>query len=287
MYPANNFRRRIVFDDEGTLWQGDSLELRRRLCCLNYPGQLIADLVRNLGFIAVDCERSHLALNLRSSTVSRAAAIGLLYWLAGSGASRGCLRDIDAPAIELLPTLDALISRIGTMGGAGPLPDRAAERSLDDSELPLGSPLRELLRRWAEADGKLWFGDYAATIREHLGNRFVLARVADNSRIVIEAVGEGLRIPSRTWFTSAIGSDLEYQPDRAYGRWVNAAYARVHCSRRPALSDCDADIYWPGEGWVRRKYRRLIVPGTAADGGRYLLSTSCTEAQVSLRSFAA
>lgn len=287
MYPGRGFRRRIVFDDQGALWPADSLELRRQLCCINYPGQLILDLVRNLGFIAVDHGPGYLALSLRSSTASHAAAIGLLYWLMGSGASRGYIDDLDAPTIELAPSLESLMSHIGAIGSTGSMPNRAAERPLDHRKLTPQSPLRELLRRWAEAGGKFWFDDYATTIKEHLGNRFVLARVADNSRIVIVAVGDGLRIPNRSWFTSVVGSDLEYQPDRAYGRWVNDAYSRVYRSQRPAISDCDADIYWPGEGWVRRKYRRLIIPGTTADGERYLLSTNCTEAQISLRTLAA
>jgi hypothetical protein len=287
MQLIRSFRRQIVFDDEGTLWPADSLELRRRLCCLNYPGRLIPDLVRNLGFIAVDEGQGCAALSLRGRTVSPAAAIGLLYWLMGSGVSRGYVRDLDAPAIQLAPSRAALLSRIGAIGTTGSMPDQAAERPLDHRQLASQSPLRELLRRWAEAGGRLWFRDYAAIIQEHLGNRFVLARVADNSRIVIVAVGDGLRIPNRSWFASVVGSDLEYQPDRAYGRWVNEAYARVYRSQQPAIADCDADIYWPGEGWVRRKYRRLIIPGTTADGERYLLSTSCTAAQVSLRKLAA
>jgi len=287
MHPTRSFRRRIVFDDQGTPWPADSIELRRRLCCINYPGQLILDLVRNLGFIAVDHGPGCLALSLRSSTVSRAAAIGVLYWLMGSGVSRGYIRDLDASVIELSPSLEALMAHIGAIGSTGSMLDRAAERPLDHRQLTPQSPLRELLRRWAEAGGKLWFDDYAAIIKEHLGNRFVLARVADNNRIVVMAVGGGLRIPNQSWFTSVVGSDLEYQPDRAYGRWANDAYARVYRGQQPAISDCDADIYWPGEGWVRRKYRRLIIPGTTRDGERYLLSTNCTEAQVSLRTFAA
>ena len=269
------------------LWPANSIELRRRLYCINYPGQLIPDLVRNLGFIAVDDDQDCVALSLRSSTVSRAAAIGLLYWLIERGQSRGYIRDLDGAAIELAPSLVSLVSRIGAIGNIGSMINRAAEKLLDHRQLIPQSPLRELLRRWAEAGGKFCFEDYAAIIEEHLGNRFVLARVIDNSRIIIVAVGDGLRIPNRSWFIKVVGSDLEHQPDRAYGRWVNDAYAQVHRSQQPAISDCDADIYWPGDGWVRRKYRRLIIPGTAADGGSYLLSTNCTDAQISLRLSAA
>ena len=288
MYPRHTFRRRIVFDDQGALWSADSVELRRQLCCLEYPGQLVPDLVRNLGFIAVDYRPSGIEVHLRSSTASRAAAIGFIYWLIGSGTTRGYIRDVDKFAIELAPSLEALISRVGGAGGAGlMLKNRVAERHLDYRQLATASPLRELLRRWTQAGGKLWFDDYAATIRQHLGNRFVLARVTEGGRILIVAVGDGLRIPNRAWFTNVIGSDLAYQPDRAYGRWVNEAYARVYRSQQPAISDCDVDIYWPGEGWVRRKYRRLIIPGTTADGEHYLLATNCTDAQVDLRSRAA
>jgi hypothetical protein len=287
MYPLHTFRRRIVFDDQGAHWSADSVELRRQLCCLDYPGQLVPDLVRNLGFIAVDHRPGLVELTLRGSTASPAAAIGLLYWLVSSGVRRGYVRDLDQFAIELAPSPEVLVSRIGAIGIAGPLLNRVAERPVDDRQLAATSPLRELLRKWTEAGGRLWFDDYAATIRQRLGDRFVLARVTESGRIVIVAVGHGLRVPNRAWFTSVIGSDLEYQPDRAYGRWVNEAYIRVLHSQQPAISDCDVDIYWPGEGWVRRKYRRLIIPGTTADGERYLLSTNCTEAQVSLRSLAA
>lgn len=286
MYSGRGVRRRIVIDDQGIAWPADSVELRRRLCCLHYPGQLIPDLVRNLGFIAVEEGRGCAAISLRSATASRGAAIGLLYWLICSGTERGHIHDLDAPTIELAPTLSSLMSRIEAIGSSGSI-DRVAERPLDRRHLPRQSPLRELLRRWAEARRRLWFDDYAAIIREQLGNRFVLARVTDDDRIVIVAVGSGLRIPNRSWFTTVVGSDLEDQPDRAYGRWVNEAYVRVHRSQQPAISDCDVDIYWPGEGWVRRKYRRLIIPGTTAGGDRYLLSTNCTDAQVSLRPLAA
>jgi len=287
MYPLNTFRRRIVFDDQGVLWSADSVELRRQLCCLDYPGQLIPDLVRNLGFIAVDYRPGCVEVHLRSSTASRVAAIAFLYWLIGTGTTRGYIRDLDQFAIDLAPSLEALVSRVGAMEGVGAMLNRVAEQAVDHRQLAASSPLRGLLATWAQSGGKLWFDDYAATIRQHLGNRFVLTRATESGRIVTLAVGDGLRIPSRAWFTSVIGSDLAYQPDRAYGRWVNEAYTRVHRSQQPAISDCDADIYWPGEGWVRRKYRRLIIPGTTADGEHYLLATNCTEAQVDLRSLAA
>jgi len=277
----------MVFDDQGIPWSADSVELRRQLCCLDYPGQLIPDLVRNLGFIAVDYRPNCIEVHLRSSTASPVAAVGFLYWLMGSGTTRGYIRDLDRFAIELAPSLEALISSVGAIDGAGLMLNRVAERPVDHRQLAANSPLLELLRRWTQAGGKLWFDDYAATIQQHLGNRFVLARVTESGRIVIVAVGDGLRIPNRTWFTNVIGSDLAYQPDRAYGRWVNEAYARVYRTQQPAISDCDADIYWPGEGWVRRKYRRLIIPGTTADGESYLLMTNCTEAQVDLRTLAA
>ena len=286
MQARGGIRRRIVIDDQGIAWSADSVELRRQLHCVTYCGRLIPDLVRNLGFIAVEQHEDWAAFDLRTTTASHGAAIGLLYWLAANGIERGCVRDQDKPVVELVPTLSTLLARMEKITGRA-MTERVAERRLDRRHLSRQSPLRELLRRWTEAGSSFWFDDYEAIIREHLGNRFVLAQVKDDDRIVIVAVGNGLRIPNRSWFNTVIGSNLQDQPDRAYGRWVNDAYLQVHRSQQPAISDCDADIYWPGEGWVRRKYRRLIIPGTAPGGDRYLLSTNCTDAQVSLRPLAA
>ena len=159
-----------------------------------------------------------------------------------------------------------------------------AEKPCSVDDLPAGSPLRGLLELWMSCGGRfeeLAFFEYAA---RRLLKRFLVVREGSSHGLVIDTIGEGLHVPERDWFRSAIGRPIEEQPDAPYWRWVARIQRTALCSNSPAVSDIDASIYWPSLGRVRRRYRRLLLPCTAPDGSRLLFSANSSESRVALRS---
>ncbi|HEY1244749.1 MAG TPA: hypothetical protein VH913_26540, partial [Hyphomicrobiaceae bacterium] len=101
--------------------------------------------------------------------------------------------------------------------------------------------------------------------------------------LVIDRIGDGLHVPDREWFKSALGRPIEEQPDTPYWRWVARMQRAALQTNNPALSDIDASIYWPALGRVRRRYRRLLLPCITRDGTRLLFSANSSESRVALR----
>jgi hypothetical protein len=151
-------------------------------------------------------------------------------------------------------------------------------------DLAAGSPLRGLLDLWTTHGGcfdERAFLDYAA---RRLLRRYLVVRESASHGLVIDSIGEGLHVPERDWFRSAVGRPIEAQPDAPYWRWVARIQRTALCSNNPVVSDIDASIYWPSLGRVRRRYRRLLLPCTASDGTRLLFSANSSEGRGVLRS---
>jgi hypothetical protein len=260
------------------------MELRRRLSCLQYEGDLVADLVRNLGFVAGRTFGNKATVRLHVEVVSDVALAAAFYWLADHHPAAVVIDFVgeQRPA-EVCASTEAAIARLIELTQRHDFDDKIAERPCSLEQLSPRSPLRGLLEIWTRNQGRFngpALINYAA---QNLSSRYIVIRQGPFDRLLFDTLGDGLHVPDRGWLRSAVGSAVEDQPDAEYWQWVAQTYRSTLRSNYPALSDIDADIYWPLRGWVRRRYRRLRLPCTAADGVRFLFSANSDESGIALR----
>ncbi len=277
-------REWLLFDDRGHTWAANSLELRRQLHCHRYDPDFMSGLVRNLGFVAGRASGSNAAVRLHVEVVSDIALAAAFYWLSDCNPARVLIDFAGVPRpAEVCTSAGAAIARLVDLTRGRDFGRQVAEQTCAVDRLPAGSPLRGLVELWAGTGGRFdrqAFIDYAA---RRLLKRFLVVRQSSTEGLVIDGVGEGLHVPDRTWFRSAIGRPIEEQPDMPYWRWVARVQRAALHSNSPVVSDIDARIYWPSLGRVRRRYRRLLLPCTAADGTRFLFSANSSERGIALR----
>jgi hypothetical protein len=282
MHPRQ--REWLLFDDRGDTWAAHSPELQRRLHCSHHDEDLAAGLVRNLGFVAGRTLGSNAAVRLHLDLVSDIALAAAFYWLSDCGPARVLIDFVGAPRpAEVCMSAGAAIARLVDLTRGRELGRHVAEKPCSVEDMPSGSPLRGLLELWASNGGRFdpSLFEYAA---RRLLKRYLVVRESKSNGLVIDAIGEGLHVPDRDWFRSAIGRPIEEQPDAPYWRWVARMQRTALHSNRPVLTDIDASIYWPSLGRVRRRYRRLLLPCATPDGSRLLFSANSSESRVALRS---
>ncbi len=279
-------RRRewFVFDDRGNIWPAHSPELRRQLYCFGENSDLAQGLARNLGFVAGSQSGSNAALRLQPDLVSDVALAAAYYWLSDCEPRR-VLIDYLGPSrpAEVFTSAEAAIARLVRLMGDREVSRHVAEKPCPMDELAAGSPLRGLIDLWAANGGRYDAAAFSAYAARRLLKRYLVVRQDDAKGLVIDAIGEGLHVPERDWFRSAIGRPIEHQPDAPYWRWVAQVQRSALQADDPVVSDIDASIFWPSLGRVRRRYRRLLLPCTAADGTRMLFSANSAEGRGTLR----
>jgi hypothetical protein len=279
-------RRRewLLFDDRGNTWAAHSSELLRRLNCRSYNDDLPVDLVRNLGFVAGRTVGNNAAVRLHAELVSDVALAAAFYWLSDRHPARVLIDFVGAPRpAEVCTSAGAAIARLIELTRGRNFSRHVAEKPCSIDQLPAGSPLRGLLELWAGNGGVFDAQAFHAYASRRLLRRFFIVRQSGGDGLVFDTIGDGLHVPDRTWFKSAIGRPIEEQPDTEYWCWVARIQRESLHSNSPVLSDIDASIYWPSLGRVRRRYRRLLLPCTTGDGTRLLFSANSSEGRAALR----
>jgi hypothetical protein len=282
MHPRR--REWLLFDDRGDTWAAHSPELQRRLHCIRYDDDLATGLVRNLGFVAGLAQGRNAAVRLHLGLVSEIALAASFYWLSDCSPARVLIDFVGSrqPA-EVCTSAGAAIARLIGLTRERDFARHVAEKPCSIDDLASGSALRGLLELWTSCGGRFderAFLDYAA---RRLLRRYLVVRDSPTRGLVIDTIGEGLHVPERDWFRSAVGCPIEEQPDAPYWRWVARIQRTALCSNNPVVSDIDASIYWPSLGRVRRRYRRLLLPCTTTEGTRLLFSANSSEGRLALR----
>lgn len=275
-----------IVDDKGIIWPYHSLELRRQLHCLNYPDNFAADMVKGLGFVLIFRGKKRLILELHSETVANAAIWASVQRLADSGNTIVEFRYLDKTSVlSILETgLARAITRLVGLARRKGRATRIQSAPLSPHVLSPNSLLLPFLTRWAEHSDRSLSTDLAKVAETVNVKRYYWsAPINDGSDFLIHALGSGMQVPDNTWPQRAVGSSLVSQPDRPYWKWVADCYRHTLAHTEPALDDVDTDIYWPTFGWVRRRYRRLLLPCNLPDGSTGLFGVSSDEAQVALR----
>lgn len=268
-------KRRLLIDETGEVWPAASLDLRRRLFCLAYPGDLTRDIIRNLGCIGVDVAHSRVSIRLHQRNVSSAAISSLLFWLSDHHPAQVLLSyEGDARGPEIVGTFEAAIGRLGVIELKAQQGRHIKAQHVRLEASSLGKPLGEVFDFWRARQGRCEISQLMTLGREKLSGRCVAVAV-DGLRII--DLGEGLLIPDQKWLATARDQRLDRHPDAGYASWVAESYQAVAESGRPDLVDVDAEIFWPSAGRVRRKYRRLLMPCLSEAGQMFLFgaNTSC------------
>jgi hypothetical protein len=280
-------RRRewFVFDDRGNVWPAQSRELRRQLYGSDRDGDLALGLARNLGFVAGCHFGGNVALRLQIDLVSDIALAAAYYWLSDCAPAR-VLIDYLGPSrpAEVYASAESAIARLVKLTRDREVSRHVAEKPCSIEQLSPGSPLRGLLELWAGNGGRYDAAAFSEYATRRLLKRFLVVRQDAAKGLVFDTIGEGLHVPDRDWFRSAIGRPIEQQPDTSYWRWVAQIQRAALRSSDPVVSDIDASIYWPSLGRVRRRYRRLLLPCAGPGGTRLLFSANSSEGRVALRS---
>jgi hypothetical protein len=262
-----------VIDDSGELLASGSYGLLRLLPRGTYQGNLIADLVRNLGFVGIKVRLGRVSITLRNSVVSSTALASALYWLADHQPKHIIVDfSVDKRPAEIFTTAASAIARLVKITGSAALQSRFSEQSIDVDAVPAHRELAQLHSVWAN-QGRT-NTDYLVDFADkRLACRYAVV-VARGDDLLFAQIGNGLQVPVPDWRQKAIGQPVCRQPDTDYWAWVAAQQRIVLAQSRPSLAKINTEIYWPSFGWARRNYIRMLLPCTTAKHEAYLFSAS-------------
>jgi len=278
---------KILIDDHGFTWRSNSFELRQRLFCTKYNGDFQADVVRNLGFISVHRLNTRTNITLNLETVSAAALAGCFYWL-GDNPQKSVVIQLVGNALPLIiaQSSNDAISRLVRITAKKILQERLHSKEVSPANLESGSPLLNLLRRWAESGSQTCVESLTPYVKQALEERYFVVKRTGSRELIFDTLGSGLKVPDKNWLSIAKGQTVESQPDKECWAWAAERHHLVLDTQSPSLTDIGADIYWPNSGWVNRIYRRLLLPCRAVDGAEVLLSVNYSERVDGLRAVA-
>jgi hypothetical protein len=263
----------LIFDDQGKVWQANSLEFRRSLVVPESEPHFVPHVVKSLGLISTVLRRGSVIVTFRPRTVSPVAFASLLYWLSDEPPHRICLALLDGrPRHELYGSFEHVLERLHRLIEARHEQDQPlfTASAVSPGAVTEGSLFRRLLVNWERSNKHLSWRNLSDEVDRRVDRRFGAVRSCkEPSDLVIERIW--LRILDPEWLASARGMRLAVMPDRSYGRWVSEAYLSVLRSGRPQVDDVSAKIYWPQTGRLPCEYRRLILPCIDADGRPYVV----------------
>lgn len=278
----------VLFDDQGQMWDGGSVALRRGFDTPFSGGEFTSYAVRNLGFVAVDLFGRSCQIRLRPARVSQKALVALVEWLAKRMFDRVSLSwfEYDEWQYAIFPTMRDGLDKLTALIRKAQLP-----RENDFLARPIGpgdakriSALAELSARWQELSGPDRYRELEGLLRRAVGSRYVFVQKENSSgRLVFREFGDGLFDHIKPWRVGAVGQPIDQLPDRHYGRWVAESYVRTLASGRPHVDDVDAIVNWPHRGRSRLRYKRLIVPLDLASDQQLLLGGSIVDDAIDLR----
>ena len=264
--------RKYLIDEDGEIWPSGSMQLRRQLFCLSYDGDLVHDIVRNLGFIGLEVGSDRVSVRLHSRTVAPAAVVGLFFWKRDNEPKHVTINfEGETRPIEVLYSTSAAVERLGTIDLEAKLRRQVRADHLRLDHLVEPEPLGRVFKFWRERHGTCELKDLVSLARQFLEGRYVA--VSADTLSILDS-GEGLQIPDRQSLGATRGSRLDEHPDPVYRQWVVDCYNSVIVSGRPDLSDVEADIYWASTGTVRRTYRRLLIPCRDSAGKSFLFGAN-------------
>jgi hypothetical protein len=277
----------LLITDLGELRDENCPQLRRALEARQPDFDLVAYVVRNLGFIACRRIARGMRIQMRPHVVSQVALTKLFQLLVEDRPERVGISFVDRPAMEqIVGDWSRALSVLDV--SAGEAQDNLGElflrRSRQLAELKPRDPLARLFGRWRARSGAVDLDDLPTVVGRSLRKRHVVLEPPSGSGpLRLRSFGGGFPTYGTAWHQRGNAMSVEHHPDYRYGKWVNKLYRDALDQREPMLDDIDALIARPQLGRERFRYRRLMLPIRGRDGTLRLLGASVFDADIDLR----
>ncbi len=280
----------LVFDYDGGPWRG--MPPRTVEGCTLQGKDFLNYCLVNKGYAAIGVSRNGAMVRLRPEKVSETALACVLY----------CLADFDDRriAVDLFENgrWNCTIVPGRRLATASHLADLVARRlpiqkqailrrPLGPESMPASCPLRQAIQAWSGRGGNR-MPDLEPLLHQALKGRYAwVERETNTSPLVLKEIGDGFSENMKAYLEASVGRRIDEQPDPIYARYCRDAYGTAANTGEPLLEAVDVCLLLPGEGEVRRTYRRLILPFQPTLGRLRLLCASIEDDTVDLRGKAA
>lgn len=277
-----------LIDPQGHWWRWPSTTLAEQLGYPDADFDLAGYAARNLGYVWLIIDEQVTLLQFRAGMVSPAAVNSLKPYLKKAVAERpvglvyyasGWLEEAYVTAEPLLARMDEL----ATLREAR-MRDQFIRQPQKPSEWIYHAPqaLSAMFELW-----RFEGGEYSAPVQRYLqssglAERTVLLQPGGDGHLYVNTSGPGFTVYDHFSFHQAQQRKIEDQPDRAYGRWVAAAYHHTLDQGVPQIDDIDAIIEEPGCDPRRRRYQRVILRWNMPAGGILLTGSSLLNQNISI-----
>ena len=272
-----HFGPALLVDDSGEVWPAKSSQLRQKLFCLNYPGDLESDLIRNLGFVGLRSTAKVLTVTFCPVSVAEPALARALYWIADQDPDRVCLKFVNGTRVdEIVGGARQAINRICQVRNDIEQGQRIVAIGRNLSDLDSASTLKPLWDHWRSVDGRCDVDDLKTLAARHNASRYAIIDRQNEADFVFREVGTGLPWLGAMPKTEVCGRPVASQVDPIYYRWVRANYNSTLASYRPTLTDVYAVVSPRPRGQLELSYRRLLLP-CFTEHSVYLFSANSSE----------
>jgi hypothetical protein len=280
----------LLIDDLGILWDGGSSRLRSSYGTPAAGDDFSTYVVKNLGFIAVHGYGRSCEIRLRPQVATPAAFDALRDWLKGRAFDRIVTAHYEQDWVYgLHGNRDAATARLENVlaQSRAPRPGDYLTRNVAPDDLgtttPLHRALSSLVKNWPMLSQSV-HRDGLAQIITSLKGRYHLVDAHDGQRdLTFREIGPGFISYSDDWVARAVGTSIEDQEDKAYGRWVAKNYREVLAHGRPTVCDVDTIMMTPRLGRARVRYKRVLLPARDVGGGTWLFNSSIIDPSIDLR----
>jgi len=284
----------LLIDEAGQPWPNGSTALRRRLGQPSPDIDLAGFVVRNMGYARLRLHQGAIRLTVRAGQLEYPALEAVVRFLVTERWQRLVIEHADrTPTFEIYGQVEEAVARLKDLAAPsvalGPRERFVSqELSLDRLGQSGQESLQALMRLWRARRGQLAPQEIIASMPDPLKTRIALARMrppsaAGGSRAIVEHMGSGFRVFDPCWALSAVGRDLEEQPDPVYGARSARAYHEVAALGQPRLELVDAVIDVPGRSVRRSRYDRLMLPWRSR-GELFVSGTSILRSSYALES---
>lgn len=280
----------VLFCDEGGEWGSRIAQLKRRLQSRETDQSFVEFGIRNIGYVQVNrLPTGRAVVKLRGRTVSPLALSNTSYWIHDHCPNRIMGEIFDEASrqfqLQVLGDKSTATQRLWGMCAKADssAPWRVARAPCSLEALAPDSPLLVAISFWQEKARTFSLEPVRALLAREIGGRYMIVRVDPRTdELVIVEVGDGLPEFARSSLARCVGLRAQDQPDYDYGRSCAQAYREALARGEPVLEDVDAVVAWPGFGRMRRRYKRLMLPFTAGNGDRWLLTTTVQDPSIEL-----
>jgi hypothetical protein len=264
-----------LVDENGVFWMENSIELRRHLFCVHYPGDLATDIIRNLGYIGVRRSTNGVTFRLHTTNMSDVAVAALLYWIVDTEIETAVFNCVDHKhPLETVLGTTRIIDRLCELSSRASLNRRVFASHVDIGKIHASSELKQLSAFWCERQGVCTHDQIEDIASRTTSGRFIRIGLSPGHHFVAQSVGPGLQIPDPGYAESLLGRPIGERGDLIYFNWVISNYENTWRSGRPDLADIRATVQWPTIGTVHNHYERLLLPCINSNGERYLFSAA-------------